>query len=239
MLKHIDKLDSLHLAHDGLYERQETRLVKRLVKPGQVFVDVGAHIGYYSVMASELVGLNGRVYCFEPNTENYCTLKANTDGLTNCTLYKVALSNHPGPAKLYLNKDNSGDHRMFSVDGREYIEIDAMCLDDFGAIPKAHFMKIDVQGSECRVLRGATKLIENSPHLQMLIEYSPNHLREAGASPGRLIAMLLDAGFLIYAKNGKGQWVYADSEHLFVHTKKHINLFCSHLRHEKIDWSDT
>jgi len=235
MLKHLDKLDSLRLKNDGLYERQETRLVKRLLKPKQVFVDIGAHIGYYTVMAAEI---GCEVYAFEPNPESFLLLHENTKDMENVHLHNLALSNRDGKTKLYLNENNTGDHRMFEVEGRESVEVLASRLDNCD-IPKANFLKMDVQGFECHVLRGAVNLIEHSPDLQMLIEYSPNHLQEAGASPGKLIGMLLDLKFFIYVKNGKGLWFYADSADLHIVTKKHTNLFCSHLRHELINWSDT
>ena len=68
-IQYLDRLDSLNLKVDGLYERFETDFVRRTLKPGQTFVDVGAHIGYYAALAAELVGPAGAVHAFEPCPE--------------------------------------------------------------------------------------------------------------------------------------------------------------------------
>src|SRR4030042_2427827 len=113
MLQHLGKFDSLRLRTRKAYEPWETSIVKRELKPGHVFVDVGAHIGYYTVLASGLVGPGGHVHAFEPAPENYAVLLKNVASLINVTSYRMAASLRAGQADFYLSPINSGDNRLF------------------------------------------------------------------------------------------------------------------------------
>ncbi len=83
----LDKLDTLELATREIYEPLETQLLLKRLKPGQTFVDIGANIGYYTLLAARQVGPAGRVYAFEPDEENFKLLQKNTEinGYSNVT----------------------------------------------------------------------------------------------------------------------------------------------------------
>jgi len=263
MLKHIDELDSLRLKkNNGVYERQETNLVKRLLKPDSVFVDVGAHIGYYTCMAAGIIDNTGNILSFEPYAENFKLLLKNFNELvkgkdrmysyddkvvnyiynipTNAGLINSAIGNGGKQhIPLYLNEKNTGDHRLFTTIDRDKVTVGVDELDRFFYCgEKIDLLKIDVQGYEYKVLCGGESIINMSNNINILLEYSPHLLKLAGDSPGKLIGWLLDHGFYIYQKYD-GKWRYADHGFLNNKAKKfHTNLFCSRSKHEDIDWSE-
>lgn len=253
MIEHIDKLDTLKLKQSGgVYERQETNLFKRLLKSNDIFVDVGAHIGYYTDIAAEIIK-HGKVYAFEPEPGNFALLEKNIKKHSKLTLleknagkedfiklYNRGVGNKYIKQPIYISETNSRDHRAFPTPGQERTkrDISFVRLDDFITEGEINFLKIDVQGYEVDVLEGAENILINSPDINIIIEYSPSLLRTAGRTPGEFIAMLIDRNFHIYAKYD-GAWQYATSE--TYHHKKgqfHTNFFCSRKTIGNIDWGE-
>lgn len=236
-LKYIDKGDSLRLRKNGIYERAETRLVGRVLRPGHVFVDVGAHIGYYTVMAAELVGTQGRVYAFEPAPDTFKLLEANVEaaGLLNCRLHKYGLSDKQNThALLALNPKNSGDHRAFNVKGRTKVAIELHRLDTIleGYAPAKRaaitvdFMKIDVQGLEHAVLQGAIDTIRSNPDIKIIVEYHALLLEVAGTSGKAMVSFLRKEGFTL-CMCAKRHWIpKTDTEIIDRPFRSHFNLYC-------------
>lgn len=227
----IDPQDSLHLrGGDGLYERFETSLVKRYLKPGGIFVDVGAHIGYYSVLAASIVGPGGGVYAYEPNPVNVALLRSNTERFEGIVRIRdCAVSDSPGRAKLYVSTINSGDHQLFQSAGREAVNVDVVSLDTDPALSslQVNFLKIDVQGLEVSVLRGARETIARSPHLIGIVEYSPAHLRLAGLKrPGELLVLFDGMGLNVYMHEKKRRLKLVKPQSL-KNLTSHINLIVS------------
>lgn len=213
----IDSLDSLHLAIDGLYERFETDLVKRILKPGMTFVDCGAHIGYYSVLAASLVGPSGRVIAYEPAPENLATLRRNVERFRPLVeIREAALSDIPGWGHLYVSKANSGDHRLFKTQGWDEIPVRVLTLDsDLYLLQRpVDFIKIDVQGLECAVLHGGRETIRQSPNLIGIVEFAPWHLRQAARTSApnaasELLGILGELGLRSYMRGPKRRLVPA------------------------------
>src|SRR5258708_4633510 len=149
----IDRYISPALRASGIFEPFETELAKVLIKPGDVVLDLGANIGYYTLLFARLVGPAGRVYAFEPEPANCALLKKNVElnGYENVVLVSKAVSNQTGLGKLFLCDFNQGDHRLYdSKDGRPHIEIETVELDRFfhnygGSFD---FIKFDIQGAE-------------------------------------------------------------------------------------------
>jgi len=240
MLKYIDKLDSLRLKqNNGVYEPNETELVKRLLKPDHIFVDVGAHIGYYTDIAAGII-TDGYIYAFEPWPENFELLKKNANW-NNVLLHNYAIADKcTGISKglMYGNKKNTGDHRSFKTKGenRESIEVKFTPLDYAVSVDRIDFLKIDTQGFEIEVLKSGREIINHSPDINILIEYCPELLKLAGYSSSELIGLIINMGFNIYVHTKRG-WLYANSETFLIKHTGHVNLFCSRSRHEKIKWS--
>jgi FkbM family methyltransferase len=205
-VRYLDARDSLNLRIDGLYERFETSFVKSRLRAGACFVDVGAHIGYYSTLAASLVGADGAVFAFEPDPTNCALLRKNSSAFGDLVrVYESAVSDAVGSAWLYLSADNSGDHQLGGAEERKKVLVNVMTIDSCAALASRaiDFLKIDVQGWEVSVLRGAAKAIERSPHLCGIIEFWPRGLKRAGMSAGDFLRTLNDMGFNVYVKSTK------------------------------------
>ena len=168
------------------YEPYETELILRQAKSGDVVVDVGANIGYYTVLLANKVGPNGKVYAFEPDSTNFEILKKNIEAnkLENVVMVNAAVSNKNGVSYLYKSKENYGDHKLIKnplVDkstsslkkgGSLREKIKTVKLDDYLKNQKVNLMKVDTQGWEPAVFEGAKKIIEKNKPI-IFFEYSP------------------------------------------------------------------
>lgn len=187
---------SAAIAASGVWEQQETRFLCAVLRPGDVFVDVGANIGYFSLLASRLVGESGAVLAFEPEHANYQLLEANRrlNDCANIRCFEAALGEENAHGTLYLNELNRGDHSLYpEQEGRagQHISIVNGSRLIAASHPRVDCIKIDTQGAECDVLAGLRELIAASAvGLVMIIEFSPLHLKQAGTS-GRVLLDLL------------------------------------------------
>jgi len=195
--------------HRGVFEGADdwvTEKIKGSVKEGDTVLDIGACVGYYTVLLSDLVGKTGKVYAFEPDQKNCETLRENIDDLWNVIPLEVAVSDKAGPAKLYHSKINSGDHRLFeSYEGQETVDVKAVSLDGYEyPLPgeDIDFIKLDVQGAEGAALNGMLNLLEASPNVTLLVEYSPKLLAEFGSDPEGFLRGIEAAGFRIVEARG-------------------------------------
>jgi FkbM family methyltransferase len=186
----------------GTYEPDETLLFRRIVKPGMKVVDAGAHIGYYTLLASKLVGPSGRVSSFEPTPNTFAFLRKNTiaNNATNTWLENKALSDFSGTARLHLDQ-NPGENALFgSTDDRGEIDVITIRLDDFLGINERNLdvMKLDIEGSELKALLGSTRVLQESPNLIIFTEFSTTWLKRGGSSPEDYLKTLLNYGFHIH-----------------------------------------
>lgn len=192
---------SRRIREEGIWEPFETSLLLRLLAPGDVFVDVGANIGYFSILAADVVGDEGAVFAFEPDPENYRLLAANAalNGVAHrITAVAAALSDAAGQGRLFLSEDNLGDHRVYAGDEqRDSLPIALYCGGDFlaGRLQRLDLLKVDTQGSEYHVIAGLMPLLRDlSPVPRVLFELTPHALREAGASGRALVELLATLG---------------------------------------------
>jgi FkbM family methyltransferase len=198
----LDDQDTLELATREIYEPLETRLLLERLKPGQTFVDIGANIGYYSLLAARKVGPGGKIFAFEPDPENFKLLQKNiaANGYENVTLIPKAVSDSQGEAKLYLNPKNLGDHRLYdSKDGRAFVTVLKTTLDDvFQSLESGpDFIKMDIQGAEGGALAGMRDLLKKSPRIILVSEFGPENLRRFGSDPKTFLKNLSELGFKI------------------------------------------
>jgi FkbM family methyltransferase len=186
------------------YEPELTKLFEQMVKPGDVVVDVGANIGYFTLLASKLVGERGRVYAFEPAPETFALLKrsiAANDSGNVCALQK-ALWNVRASGKLLLEGENWGANRIIdSETGGHSIEVEMVSMDEFfeNGHQKVDVVKIDAEGAEINILNGATAVLQKNPDLVLFAEFNPKLLEAAGQHPERYIQVIASHGFTIYA----------------------------------------
>ncbi len=182
------------------YEPYESRMVSEHLKPGMTVYNIGANLGYYTLLASECVGAKGSVYAFEPAPENFELLQrtVSENKLTNVELFPSAVGAANGSATLSLSQTNSGDHQLQMVASREHVIVDVTSIDAFTAEghsqPNAIIM--DVQGAEYDVLRGASDLLAMQQPLILFTEFWPRGLDGRHPDGAKEMLNLLDrAGF--------------------------------------------
>lgn len=199
-----DPMVTKRLVEERTWEPNETHWFLKRVKPGHVVVDVGANVGYYTLIAGKLVGETGRVYAFEPDPSAFAILERNValNGLTNVVLEQKAASNEPGTLRLYLSEENKGDHRIFETEeARESIEIEAVALDDYfeGREPRIDFIKIDTQGAEAVIIDGLDRVIRANPAITLVVEFWPRALHEFGRESDALLEKFEGYGFHFFS----------------------------------------
>jgi len=192
------------LAFLGLYESGTAGLFKKLLKEGMTFIDLGAHRGYYTLLASKLVGEKGRVFAFEPAPENFTLLSRNLKGMGNVTLVPKAVSNNSGIARFFLSPDDSVTHSLYEVgDNWQSIEVEVTSLDEFfkDNDSKLDFIKMDIEGAEISALEGMAELIKKNENLKIITEFRPELLETSGASSSGFLKKLTEYGFKLYLIN--------------------------------------
>jgi FkbM family methyltransferase len=190
----------------GYYEKFTTDIFRKLVKRGDVFLDIGANLGHYSLIAAGLVGDTGSVYAFEPASDIYELLgkSVSANGFNNIVTVPKAVSNKVGTARLVLDPHEPGMNWLDSgSDSSNTIVIETVTLDDYfkDKEKRADVIKIDVEGAEMLVLEGMRELLKRSDGLTLFTEFSPVMIRRAGSSPEEYLRQLFANGFTLFHIN--------------------------------------
>ncbi len=184
----------------GKYEKETTALVKRIIKPEMIILDIGAHIGYYAKLFSKLAGKKGSICAFEPEEENFQLLKKNTGNLENVRIFKKAVSDKDGFIDFYRAKNNTGHHSILSSEiCQEKITVPALKLDSFiknENIKNVDLIKIDIEGGEPCAFRGAQNLL-SQPHLTIIMEFAPDNFKNETEAVDFLKNLNVQFGFSI------------------------------------------
>lgn len=180
----------------GLFEPRETRLLGELLSSGDIFIDVGAHIGWFTTAAARHVGEAGQVIACEPYPPNMAILKGNLarNNCKNVRVVEAALGSQQGTISLAKAGGDSGGVTAlgWAWDGR--VEVPMTTLDDItSGLGAVALVKIDVEGWEANVLRGAARTLTQTK--SVLIEINPEALRKVGSSPEEIFNLLRGAGF--------------------------------------------
>lgn len=192
------------------YEDYETEIFKKLIKPGMVVVDIGANIGYYSLIAAKLVGSSGRVYAFEPVPSNYELLieSIRVNGYSHVTALQKAVSNKNGKIKLFLDKASPvhpslSEYNVLEEGGS--VEVETITMDDFFenfvGENRVDFIKMDTQGAEGLIIEGAERILRNN-NLKIVMEFWPHGLSNLGTDPVKLLQKLQNHGFKMKLVDG-------------------------------------
>jgi FkbM family methyltransferase len=206
------------------WEPAETAVVKRLVGERDLVIDVGANLGWYTIVFSRAVGTHGGVIAFEPHPRNYELLAANVHlnrVEDRVTTYQLALMESEGSVPFELAASNFGDHRIrfsdgsrsnaserYGESGRSVITVRTTTLDSvlqqdarYQKAREIKLLKVDCQGSEVAVLRGAQKALANTQNL--VAEYWPYGIRRTGYLPEEFLNVMSDH-FSRFARVGDG-----------------------------------
>jgi FkbM family methyltransferase len=192
----------------GAWEPNLTAYIRGALRSGDVMVDVGANIGYYSVLASQLVGASGRVVSIEASPRVFALLSEHLalNGATNVRAVNAAVSDAEGKLAIYAGPpDNVGatSSRADWYGGATFeAEVPTAPLArllEASELARVRLLKIDVEGAELPVLLNLLdNLDEFSPEMEIVVEVSPIGLREAGTSFEALVERFADRGFTWY-----------------------------------------
>jgi FkbM family methyltransferase len=203
----------VYLEHDGNYETAEVRLCETLLEPGDLAVDVGANIGLYALLFSQLVGEAGHVHAFEPAPSNFTRLQVNLllNETRNVTATNAAVFSRNGTVTLNLFRPGLGSwhsigrpelpdpfdtSRVVAPTGA--VEVDALTLDAYAAsagLEQIALLKVDVEGAEPEVLEGAGGLLERGAVHAILFEVSLPQAESLGHDAREPFAQLDRLGY--------------------------------------------
>ncbi len=183
----------------AIYERQVLERLLDIVRPGDIFYDVGAHTGLYSILLGNVLGAEGAVVAFEPQQDNYAHLVENLElnKLKNVRAFRKALGDHSGKAKLYLGK--VGNLSMVPPDAAD-MQAQVIEVVDGDGFARAHrlpiprLVKIDVEGYEYAVLNGLRHTLAEHGCQVICCEIHPTFL-PAGITPEDVLTLIRNLGF--------------------------------------------
>jgi len=168
------------LPHNGIdyipevYEPEVIKLLETTLKKGDIFLDIGGGIGYFSIIASKLVGETGKVYAFEPDPFYTKFFKKNiqVNACKNVTLIEKAVSDKNSNSILYRYQ-RTGQNRIAEVGEKtnNFCQIETIRIDD-NYSGRVDLIKMDIEGAEILALEGMKNLLEKNPNVKMVIEES-------------------------------------------------------------------
>ena len=220
----------------GHYEKETMKQFVDLVKTGMTVVDVGANIGYYTLMASRLTGDRGRVYAFEADSDAFASLQRNLteNNCQNLVPVCEAVSNEEGtalfccpePERAYIVTEPSAEIAQKVVP--------TTSLDQFFARqnwPAVDVIKMDIEGEEQAALQGMKELSRRNPSLKLIVEFNMGAIKRSGTNPVTVISTLRELGFTTARIIERGLYSFSlDSQSLpkeLIQPNAMYNLLCS------------
>jgi FkbM family methyltransferase len=194
------------IKNTGVWEPNTTHAIKQLVKEGDVVLDIGANIGYDTVIMSKLVGETGKVYAFEPTSHYFDVLNRSlaANKITNTKTFNFGLSDADAELDIYLGQHSATIH---DPEGKAVLPKEKIILRTLDKVAeeekldRVDFIKLDVDGHEPAVLDGGWKTIDRFSPI-ILLEISAEHYLEAGVLVWDFYELLKSKGFYIYSEEG-------------------------------------
>jgi FkbM family methyltransferase len=186
------------------YETAIAACLRRFVRPGDTVIDIGAYVGIFTLLAAKLVGVTGHVYSFEPVPETFARLIANVElnGYSWVTAQRAAVGETAGVVSLGIPEERfvGESQAQFTIGGTfESVDAPAVTLDEFFYDrPAVRLVKIDVEGTEPRVLAGASAFLTESPPDAILFEINQEMLDLHRSSAAEVFSLLSEAGYSLH-----------------------------------------
>jgi FkbM family methyltransferase len=184
----------------GSYERDTQAKLGALIRPGDTVLDVGAHVGFYTLLASRLVG-DGCVIAFEPFPRNlqYLERHVRMNRLANVEIKRVALGDHTATGALFVGHEHSSGSLVPKDQGLTAHSVLVVALDDWrasGQLPHVDVIKMDIEGAEGRAILGMRKVLASDhPRLYIALHGGPDQ--------AEMVALLTTLGYAIETPNGE------------------------------------
>lgn len=211
----------------GVYEEPELQCISSYIGTGHVFVDVGANIGYYSLWAASKVGASGKVFSFEPDPITYADLEENValNQFSNIQLCPIACGEAVGQSFFLHEYDNTGSSHLItdnSVKNETLVSVARLdtYLQERG-VTNIDFLKIDAEGAELQVLKGATAYLQLGIPPLVQVEVINKALKQFSSSEKHLVDFMSEHNYLPYDITLDGLQQYIPLKHnanlLFIH----------------------
>ena len=194
------------------YEPQVTSLFKSIIKKNMAVIDVGANLGYYTLLAAKLVGKNGKVISFEPDPLAFKGLKKNVqmNKCNNVEIFNLAVSDKNEKRAFNSDIDGLGGSAFlyeYNIQTKNNIIVDAISLSSF-LHDKPDIVKIDVEGAEVEVIKGLGRLLDED--IKIICEVHPNLLSSMGYKVSEIEEILYKHNFMIYVIKDDGLFFYPE-----------------------------
>jgi FkbM family methyltransferase len=228
-----------HLIRNQLYEMETLQWVSQILKPGDLFLDVGAHIGFFSLIASKWVGPQGKVVAVEPEPSNVAHFRKNIElnRIDNIDLLPIAVGAEEKETDFFINSDNDGGHALWDVarhphneksrrEGR-VLKVHQTTLDRLirGQLPrKPRLIKIDTEGAECFVVRGGTSSLTNLRIPYVICEINRFGMKQMGSTEKELRGFMRDLGYDPYLLSNQSPGLQKLAPDFFIESAYVFNL---------------
>ena len=207
-----------HLLRQGCWEPDVARFFLRIVKPGMRVVEVGANVGYYTLLACSLVGPTGRVTAFEANPAAVTLTRRSllVNGFRDrATIVEMAVTDAPGTVILHqLDQrqidsslfDFSDDQLRFAGDSVTKVEVPSTSLDAFfDRDEPIDLIRMDVEGAEPLVFDGMRRILERNLRIKIMLEFHPERIERSGRQPVQFLETIKAIGFRIQTVGTRGR----------------------------------
>lgn len=206
-----------HIMYYGFWEHWVSKAFMEYVKPGMTVLDIGAHCGYYTLLAALLAGNSGHIYAFEPNKRmvKNATMSMLMNDYNQVHWHAVGLSDRAETMNLVVPESGGGS--LTTRNDPAYQRVETVSLSDFMPELKADVVKIDVDGWEPRILPCLYNLIDRSDRTVVFMEYCPQLWRMHGFEPKECLSPFVDKGFDFWVLEHSGDRTLISLEHLIAY----------------------
>ena len=192
-------------------EKMEIQIFEKYLKSGMTVLDLGANVGFYTMLSRSIIGENGQVFAFEPSQRNANLIRASIEenSFTNVKVVEAAVSDKIGTSTLYLSPDQSSAHSLLDLDFKydknseikKTADVKVITIDDYlektvGNF-KINFIKMDIEGSESNAIKGMKKTFDENKHLILISEFWLNGFLKNNKNPKDYLEMLTGLNFTI------------------------------------------
>ena len=232
--------DAFRLSIYGIHGTHDFKIIKNNVKDGDNVIDLGANIGYFTLILAKLVGPTGKVFAFEPDPRNLALLKKNVEynNYKNVIIVPKAVSNVNDKCTLYTGQKTFGQNKIYKPKNtkiQKFIPIDSetVRLDDFfktnGLLDKISFIKMDVEGAEFLALSGMKEILKLNKNIKIFTEAEISYLEDAGSSYDQFIDLLTENDFTFSIADNRTETltkVNKSQLEKILNDEGSVNIFC-------------